>query len=99
MIYRNPKLLALAPNVPHCMRCGRNNDGTVVAAHANMQSMGKGTGIKAADIPAYLCSTCHDIIDQRVQVGMKRKELESEWALAAVRSMRWALEHHPEVFR
>lgn len=81
------------------MRCRQPNSGQVVAAHANLQSMGKGTGIKAADIPAYLCSHCHDIIDGRVKSEMDRGRLAGEWALAEAHSIRWALENYPEVFR
>lgn len=98
-VYRNPKLLALAQSAPRCFRCGRGNDGTVVAAHANMMTMGKGTGIKSADLPAYLCATCHDAIDGRNAELDGRHERNAEWALAMAHSMRWALETHPEVFQ
>lgn len=99
-IYRNKKLLSLAKDVPHCMRCRTQNYGQVVAAHANMQMMGKGMGIKAADVPAYLCQTCHDAIDGRTSnSGMGTHEKHAEWAIAAVLSLRWALENRPEVFK
>ena len=97
--YRNPKLLALAKHAPRCFCCGANNDGTVVAAHANMQSMGKGTGIKAADVVAFACHRCHDDIDGRSKFYETREDRNAAWAMAAVHSMRWALENHPEVFR
>lgn len=97
--YENKKLLALAKESPRCFRCGDLNYGQVVAAHANMQSMGKGMGKKAADLPAYLCQHCHDVIDGREKSAYSRHELQAEWALAAIHSMRWAVESHPEVFR
>lgn len=101
MTYRNKKLLELAKHVPYCMRCRKPNTGQVVAAHANMQTMGKGMGIKAADIPAYLCNTCHDIVDGRVLHPdcTNARDRNAEWAMAAVHSLRWALENHPEVFQ
>lgn len=102
MNYRNKKLLALAKMAPICFRCGNHNDGTVVAAHANMQSMGKGIGIKAADIPAFVCARCHDEIDGRVKSSPSFSSSSfyrsAEWALAAVKTMRWVLENHDEVF-
>lgn len=98
-VYRNKKLLALAKESPYCMRCRQPNIGQVVAAHANMQTMGKGMGLKAADVPAYLCQTCHDAVDGRVNHGMGTREKHAEWAIAAIHSMRWVLENHPEVFR
>ena len=95
MIYRNKKLLALAKHSPKCFCCGATNDGTVVAAHANLQIMGKGMGIKAADIPAFVCATCHDAIDGRSKAV--DFDPEKEWYRAAVLSMRWVLENHPDV--
>lgn len=63
--YRNPKLLKLAKDAPHCMSCFMQNDGTVVAAHSNQQRDGKGMGIKAHDFRvAYVCYACHKEIDQ-----------------------------------
>ncbi len=95
MLYRNAKLLALAKEAPFCFHCFMPNDGTVVAAHANMQSMGKGTGIKAADVVAFLCQFCHGLIDAG---SLTRGKKEGMWCRAAVHSMRWALENHSEVF-
>lgn len=98
MTYRNPALLDLARHAPRCFCCGQANDGTVVAAHANLIELGKGMGIKAADIPAFLCHVCHDLIDGR-DSRWDRVKRTDEWYRAAVLSMRWALENHPEVFR
>lgn len=95
-VYRNRKLLGLARIAPKCFCCNRDNDGTVVAAHANMQSMGKGMGIKAADVVAFLCRDCHDLVDGR---SSRLRAPNDAWAMAAVHSMRWAIENHPEVFR
>jgi hypothetical protein len=47
-----------------CVRCGAE-DGTVVLAHSNESSHGKGMSIKAHDLLAlYLCSECHRWFDQ-----------------------------------
>lgn len=96
--YRNPRLLALAKDAPRCFCCGRENDNTVVSAHSNEQAMGKGMGHKASDIPAFVCATCHDLIDGR-NGGWSREAKIQEWRRAALLSMRWALVNHPEVFR
>lgn len=97
-VYRNPNLLRLAAKAPKCFCCGRDNDGTVVACHSNEQTMGKGMGIKAADVVAYCCATCHEEIDGRNSL-LTPYQRKSQWAMAATRSIRWALENHPEVFR
>ena len=96
--YRNKKLLALARLAPRCFCCGHDNDGTIVAAHANVQSLGKGMGHKAADIPAFVCMYCHDKIDGRI-IDWCADYSQKEWYRAAVHSMLWALEEHPEVFK
>lgn len=96
MIYRNAKLLGLAKEAPYCFHCRRPNDGTIVAAHANDGMMGKGMRLKAADVPAYLCYSCHHEIDNGS--SMSRELCLNIWYRAAVLSMRWALENHPEVF-
>lgn len=96
MIYRNKKLLALAKEAPHCFRCGEYNMGQVVACHANSHLMGKATGIKAADLPAYMCQQCHDMIDGRTG-DLSRDEKWLYWCEAAILSMHWALENHPDV--
>ncbi len=90
--YRNKKLLELAKVAPKCFRCGADNDGTVVAAHANMQSFGKGMGIKSADWAiAYCCHRCHDIIDGRAGKH-NRAERNEMWIDAHVRSVGWLFE-------
>lgn len=63
MNLRVPKLLALARDQA-CVNCGAE-DGTVVSAHSNWHSHGKGKSIKAHDIfVAHLCFRCHAWLDQ-----------------------------------
>jgi hypothetical protein len=63
--YRNQALLSLAQKIPHCVHCGVKNFGQVTACHSNSQRHGKGMGLKAHDVPAYLCCSCHDLVDGR----------------------------------
>lgn len=63
--FRSQTLRDLAAKAPHCMHCGVRNRGDVVACHSNSQEHGKGLGLKAHDVPAYLCRECHDLIDGR----------------------------------
>jgi uncharacterized protein YlaI len=103
--YRNPKLLALAKKAPRCMSCGKPNDGTVVACHSNAQRHGKGMGLKAHDLPAFLCRECHDYIDGRNQRSMTGWDThagyrQQVWADAMFQSFLWLLqEGHLEVTR
>jgi hypothetical protein len=63
LTYRNRKLLDLARDQA-CVMCGAQ-DGTVVAAHSNLQEHGKGMGLKAHDgMAAWLCHRCHSQLDQ-----------------------------------
>jgi hypothetical protein len=94
-MYRNKRLLALARHSPCCFRCRKSNDGTIVAAHANLASMGKGMGLKAADIPAFLCFECHSWVDSGPPPKSSR---DAEWALAAVHTLKWVFENKPETF-
>ena len=72
MNYRNPKLLKLAKDAP-CMNCGIM-DNTIVAAHSNQLRDGKGTGIKSDDHRiAYLCSMCHDRIDNGKELSREER--------------------------
>ncbi len=87
MTYRNRKLLNLAREAPKCFCCQTPNDGTVVAAHANLHGMGKGMGIKAHDWAiAFMCRECHTGYDVRKSVTHE------DWALASVKSLGWLLE-------
>ena len=75
-IFRSKKLLKMAKEVPYCFCCGKNNDGTIVAAHSNQLRDGKGTGIKAHDFRiAYICDKCHFEIDQGKKSKDEKKEL------------------------
>ena len=63
MTIRSRQLLDHAKGAT-CQNCGRQ-DGTIVAAHANRQALGKGMGEKAPDIfTAHLCYACHTWLDQ-----------------------------------
>ena len=69
MNFRSPALLELAKKAPHCMNpwCKAENNGQVVACHSNSRRHGKGMGIKAHDLCAYLCFDCHNRLDGRDQ--------------------------------
>lgn len=83
MTYRNTAVLNEAKN-HSCQLCGRD-DGTVVAAHANFVSMGKGMGHKAHDcFVAYCCHSCHHEIDQGTQKAAVREQM---WWVAHRRSI------------
>lgn len=101
MNYRNPKILQLAKEAPNCMYCGRNNDGSVVAAHMNGIEYGKGMGQKAHDVPAYLCNECHAIADGRLNPGgivMTKQDRERILLLGAWRTWLWLMQSgHLEV--
>jgi hypothetical protein len=89
--YRNPKLLALAKEAPHCMSCGRPQDGSVVAAHSDSLSHGKGTGHKASDAcVAFLCNLCH--YDIAVNHKIIRAEKRDKWEQAHMKTIRWLIE-------
>lgn len=82
MNYRNQRVLAEARCHP-CQLC-RNDDSTTVAAHSNQGRHGKGMGIKAHDIVAYLCYSCHTFVDQgNTSADIRNKA----WHTALVRSV------------
>ena len=90
MTYRNPKLLRLAAEAPHCMSCFKTNDGSIVACHSNQIKDGKGTGHKAADYRIfYGCNTCHDIYDRS---KMKRYDKEIMFEVAHRNTIGWLFE-------
>ena len=93
MNYRNPKLLKLASKAPRCMNpaCGAMNRGQVVACHSNSLRHGKGTGIKAHDIPAYLCDHCHDLLDGRTG-GLLRAEKERLFLESVYETWLWLMQ-------
>ncbi|WP_454760642.1 hypothetical protein [Caulobacter segnis] len=86
MKYENPALLSLAQFAPHCMGCGKANEGDVVPAHRNE---GKGMGLKNPDFMwAALCTLkCHYELDQ----GNKwsREEKRAFWNAAYWRTQMW----------
>ena len=90
-VYRNPRILALASECPKCCHCGRHNDGSIVAAHSNSQRHGKGMGLKAHDLPAYLCQECHDLLDGRMGT-LTRFEREQMFLDAAYESWLWLMQ-------
>lgn len=67
-VYRNPRITKHA-NGQACQNCGRQ-DGTIVAAHSNLQEHGRGSFHKAHDLfVAFLCHDCHTWLDA---VGNRR---------------------------
>ncbi len=98
--FRSRKLLALANGAP-CMNCGVE-DGTVVGAHSNSSTIGKGLAIKADDLPAFLCLRCHDWYDWRDNTDLdpsraynhaRAGETESMWLHAFRNSVLWLLKN------
>ena len=77
--YRSQKLRDAAKLVPHCMNpdCHAVNDGGVVLAHSNHLRDGKGRGLKAHDVPCYLCMDCHNELDTRPNQDTERMRLET----------------------
>ena len=79
--FRSKKLLDSFRYAPICFSCGKFNDGTVVAAHANSHEYGKGMGLKAHDwAVAGLCNSCHQEIDQGSKLS--GEEREAKWHAA-----------------
>lgn len=61
--FRCPALLRLARDQA-CMNCGIE-DGTIVSAHSNSSTHGKGKSLKSHDcFIAFLCHRCHGWLDQ-----------------------------------
>lgn len=90
--FRCPTILDLAAKAPVCMNpgCSTWNNAQVVACHSNHQRHGKGIGIKAHDIPVYLCGACHDKLDGRAK-GWDQVQREQVWAEALFQTMLWLL--------
>ena len=79
------------------MCCGVRNEGQVVACHPNRQIYGKGTGIKAHDLCAYLCASCHDWLDGR-EGHLSRSEQDDLFHVGLYKTVLWLLqEGHLEV--
>lgn len=89
--YRSPRLLALANECQVCQSCGAI-DGTVVAAHSNQLRDGKGKGYKAHDYRvAYLCHTCHYLLDQAPHLSKEQRIL--FWEEAHRKTIGWLFEN------
>lgn len=89
-MYRNKKLLETVRDAP-CMSCGAQ-DGTVVAAHSNSLSDGKGKGIKAPDFKiAAMCFRCHYELDQGSK--MTKQERRDMWLDAHIKTIAWLFEN------
>lgn len=89
-MYRNKKLLETVREAP-CMHCG-SQDGSVVAAHSNSLSDGKGKGIKAHDFKiAALCFRCHYDLDQGSK--MTKQERRDMWLNAHIKTIGWLFEN------
>jgi hypothetical protein len=67
-----------------CQHCGAF-DGTVCGAHANWGGA-KGMAIKADDLCASLCYTCHTRLDSGKDMTLEEKKL--FWDKAHVRTLR-----------
>jgi len=81
---RDKKRLESCRALP-CQHCGAE-DGTVVAAHSNESSHGKGRGIKASDeFIAALCFTCHANLDQGKMSKQERIEM---WRNAYIKTIK-----------
>ena len=89
--YRNAKMLALANDAPHCMYCRELNHGHIVGCHSNSIKHGKGMGIKAHDLVAYLCNHCHDIIDGRLGPHMSKRDRDAMFYEGAYETVLWLL--------
>lgn len=95
--FRCQKMRDLAKEVPHCMCCGADQDGTIVGAHPNGQAFGKATGLKAHDLVAYMCMDCHNLYDGR-DLGWDALQKREAWHGAFYRSMVWlAKSGHMEI--
>lgn len=91
MTYRNRKLLDAAREAPHCMGCGKHNEGDVVAAHSNQSRDGKGGAHKAHDYRvAFLCCGCHTELDQGRR--MSREDRVAFWEAAHRKTIGWLFE-------
>lgn len=95
--FRCQKMRDLAKEVEECMCCQTPNDGTIIGAHPNGLEYGKGSGLKANDLVAYMCMTCHDLYDGRAK-GWDGLQAKQAWHMAFYRSMVWlAKSGHMEV--
>lgn len=90
--YRNKVLVGLAKDAPFCMYCHSQNRGNVVLCHFNSIEYGKGMGVKAHDIPCYLCRACHDMADGRDSARTTMEERNAVLYKGVYNSLLWLLE-------
>jgi ribosomal protein S27AE len=70
--YENEPYLALAKGMP-CVACGAD-DGTIVAAHSNLQEHGRGSFRRADDYAVmWLCGRCHYDLDYGTTMNREEK--------------------------
>lgn len=83
-MFRSRKLLDAAEGQP-CVLCNRQ-DGTTVAAHADMVEYGKGQRIKVHDcLSAWLCADCHRKIGDMSR--LTKAERWEQWHRAFARTV------------
>lgn len=63
----------------------------LVLAHSNELKDGKGTAIKAHDIPCYLDLDCHNVVDGKSEIHLTAKERNYLRLLATYDSILWLL--------
>lgn len=81
--YRSKAMMDAVRDFP-CGHCGRTVEGTC-GAHPNWHWASKGKSIKAHDIVAALCPTCHTELDQGK--NWTREERKEAWARAFFNTM------------
>ena len=89
------KLREMAKEVPSCMGCGLENpNGDLLClAHSNALQDGRGSFFKSNDLyGAYLCSTCHDMVDGR-RFAMSKEEKRGMHEEAWRRTVRWWIDN------
>lgn len=78
-VYRNPAILAHASGQA-CANCGCK-DGSVAAAHSNLQEHGRGAHHKAHDFfVAFLCQGCRAWLDAVVSIADPSGYFDSDYA-------------------
>lgn len=87
--FRSQALRDLASECEECCFCGAFAPQAIVACHPNSLRYGKGIGMKAEDLVAYLCPECHDLLDGRGGT-LTRFEKDCMFLEAFYASMRWA---------